>query len=222
MQMRCAASALVIRSLPEIGSGTDTGKRMFKDQIVQVYGHSLDKKWAYVDAPAARGWVSLAYLEDLSQLIILPSASWPKVPTGLAEIKRIFGEPGKPICGAGRVVLPELIKLSWSPQLVSVVACHKLMEDVFTSAFKQIHARGLWKELENFGGIYNDRTVTQSQKISTHAWGIAGDFDTLDNALGRRPKMHPLIIKIFEDHGFVWGGNWNRPDGMHFQYARGY
>jgi hypothetical protein len=195
---------------------------MHKDQVAGSFGDSFDKEWLYVDAPAARGWCSRRFLQDAPE-VALPSPAWPKRPHGKAEIIRIFGSPGSAQCRAGRVTLPAPLPLSWRrTETVTVVACHKLLEDVFASAFRSIHDHGLWDELENFGGIYNDRTVTASQKISTHAWGISGDFDTLDNALGAVPKMHPKIILIFEDHGFFWGGRWNRPDGMHYQYATGY
>lgn len=221
MIVQCTASALIIRSLPEGGVGTDTGKRIFNGYTATAAGESFDKEWLYIDAPAARGWAAKRFLEELSANV-LPSPAWPKIPNGRAEIEAVFGKPGKPICSAGRVLLPTPVKLSWSDQKVTIVSCHKLMEDVFTSVFNAIYKAGLWPELENYGGIYEDRSVKGGLKISTHAWGISVDVDTLDNALGKKPEMHPKIIKIFADHGFLWGGNWNRPDGMHFQYARGY
>lgn len=223
MIVQCTANALRIRSLPTIGIGTDTEKRMILGQTAEAHGLSMDQEWLYVDAPAARGWCSKNYLETVPEdVIVLPTASWPKVPNGYDEIVRIFGSPDSAPCSAGRARLPQALPLSWRAEKVTVVSCHKLLEDVFTSVFQRISDAGLWDALENFGGIHSSRTVTSSQKISTHAWGIAGDFDTIDNALGKRPEMHPRIVAIFKDHGFVWGGEWSRPDGMHFQYAKGY
>lgn len=59
-------------------------------------------------------------------------------------------------------------------------------------------------------------------KLSTHAWGIGLDINVHENPLGKAPKMDARIVAIFRDHGFKWGGDWTRPDGMHFQYATGY
>lgn len=224
--VRCTANALRLRLLPEVSAATDTGHRLIRDQQVLAVGESFDKKWLYVDGPAGDGWASALYLTDAPitapDPIVTVDPAWPEVPHGKAEIIATFGQPGNRLCSSGRVHLPAPLKLSWSTELVEVIACHKLLEDVFASVFNQIFARARWNELENFGGIFNIRTITSSQKISTHAWGIAGDFDTLDNALGRKPQMDSLIIRIFKDHGFSWGGEWSRPDGMHFQYATGY
>lgn len=220
--VQCTASALRIRSLPVVGTSTDTGKRLIHEQTAIAYGESLDSKWAYIDAPAGRGWCSTQYLDVLVGPPVFTSPAWPKVPTGYAEIVRIFGSPGSAPCSSGRVTLPASLKLGWADQTVSRVACHKLLEDVLTSVFNEIHRRGYWELIETFDGIYNDRTVTKSQKISIHSWGLGPDLNASTNRLGAKPTMDSRIIAIFQDHGFVWGGQWSRPDGMHFQYAKGY
>ena len=226
MIARCTASALILRSLPAAIEGTDTGRRVIHDQRAEVVGKSLDSKWLYVDAPRGRGWASAQYLETMPSPAAVPigSPAWPQVPNGYDEIVRIFGKPGNALCSAGRVLLPAPIKLSWANEMVTVVACHKLMEDVFTSTFSEIHRRGKWAALENFGGIHNGRNVRGSDHPSTHSWGISGDFDTLDNPLGATvEKMDDTVVAIFEDHGFMWGFRFKgRKDPMHFQYATGY
>lgn len=228
--VECTAEALIIRSLPEVGLSTDTGKRMIRGQVALAYGENFEGGWFYLDAPAGRGWCSAAYLRELvptSELVASPS--WPKVPSGREEIERIFGSPGSAAASAGRVRLPAPLKLGWADTSVSVFACHKLVEDVFTTFFHEVHRRGLYKcigELTacitTFDGAYNDRTVTSSQKVSTHAWGIAFDINAATNRLGVRPTLDRRIVAIGKDMGLVWGGEWSRPDGMHFQYARNY
>lgn len=34
----------------------------------------------------------------------------------------------------------------------------------------------------------------------------------------KTPYMHPTVVKIFEQNGFIWGGKWNHYDTMHFEY----
>jgi hypothetical protein len=233
VNVRCTASALIIRSLPVTGLATDTGRRMVRGQVARAHGQSFDDGWLYVDAPQGRGWCSRQYLEELeapkvisSPAIVTPA--WPKVPSGLSEIQRLFGSPGNAMASAGRVHLPKPVKLGWADQTIIVFACHKLLEDVFTSFFSEIDRRGLLgcveiaRCVQTFDGCYNDRTVTNSQKVSTHAWGIAVDINAATNRLGARPQLNPDIVAIGRDHQLVWGGAWTRPDGMHFQYATNY
>jgi len=32
--------------------------------------------------------------------------------------------------------------------------------------------------------------------------------------------MSHELVQCFKDAGFDWGGDWTRPDGMHFQLAK--
>jgi hypothetical protein len=217
MNVTSTVPALILRSLPVQEGGTDTGRRLIQGQTARVYGQSLDGGWYYLDAPAGRGWAFADYLKTVESDTALVSPAWPKVPNGRAEIERIFGLPGKPVCSAGRVSLPGTLKLSWEDKRVSVVQCHKLVEDVFASVFNQLHASNLWGLIEDYGGIYNHRPVKGSTKLSTHSWGIAVDLNPTSN------RVDPKLVQVFVDHGFVWGGNFTqRPDPMHFQRARGY
>lgn len=232
--VRCTAGALVIRSLPEIRPETDTGARMISGQVATAYGTSLDDAWLYVVAPAATGWVSGVYIEDAPTT--QPEPLWPAVPHGIDAIRETFGDIREYIRAdgtlladwertfiTGRVKLPKSLPLSWAPsQRTTTIACHHVLEGVLQSVFDEIDRRDYWPLLEDFGGCFNFRSARGLQKLSTHAWGIAVDVAVRNNPLGARPRLDPRIVAIFEDHGFVWGGDWSRPDGMHFQYCSGY
>lgn len=75
-------------------------------------------------------------------------------------------------------------------------------------------------------GIFVPRTIgwKDGNRLSLHSIGIAIDINWSENPYGKsngtiRSKVGREIISIFERHGFFWGGNWNTPDDMHFQYA---
>lgn len=219
---RGTASALRVRGEP---GGADTGKRILHGQIVRGVGESWDGEWIAVSAPAGGGWAHSSHLELVQEPEVGPDPDWPVVPHGKLGIIEVFGEPCQPRCATGRVELPEPLPL-YRPdakQFTRSFHCHELMVGVFDSVFRELHRRGYWPLLEDWGGVYNCRLKAgTSQKRSTHAWGIAVDVATQSNPLGRQPTLDPRVVAIFEDAGFLWGGRWSRPDGMHFQYATGY
>jgi hypothetical protein len=46
---------------------------------------------------------------------------------------------------------------------------------------------------------------------------MAIDVNAFENGLGKKPKLSAGFVKCFTDAGFVWGGNFARLDGMHFE-----
>lgn len=76
-------------------------------------------------------------------------------------------------------------------------------------------------------GTYNCRRVAGSRAISMHAYGAAIDIDTRYADYWRwspgetprwRNRIPIAIVRIFEQHGFIWGGAWYHYDTMHFEY----
>lgn len=83
------------------------------------------------------------------------------------------------------------------------------------------------QQLHVFSGSWNIRNMRGGHSLSTHAFGLAIDIAAPYNALGKKPGYNKysftensLIVKAFKEEGWVWGGPWSRPDGMHFQAAR--
>ncbi|MDR0504132.1 MAG: M15 family metallopeptidase [Treponema sp.] len=86
---------------------------------------------------------------------------------------------------------------------------------------------------------YNWRNIAESQNRSNHSYGLA--IDILPKSFGgketywlwtsqnkktdwwsipynQRYHQPDEVIKIFEKHGFIWGGKWPEYDTMHFEY----
>lgn len=221
-RVRTTANALILRSLPYQRADTDTGKRLSSNQSALALGETFDRKWQFVQAPGGVGWASAEYLTEAPAIVAPATTGWPKVPHGRAQIVALFGEPCAARCFAGRVQLPAPLKLSWAAQRVTVFACHELLVPVFTSVFQEIHERGLWHLLQDFGGVYNCRPVKAGQKNSTHSWGIGIDLNTVTFPLGSKKKQDARLLEIFARHGFMNGAGWKRPDPMHWQYATAY
>jgi D-alanyl-D-alanine carboxypeptidase len=98
--------------------------------------------------------------------------------------------------------------------------CNKLLIAPLTKAFGLIISRGLGGHIKTWDGCFNIRKQRGSWfAVSLHAWGIAFDINASWNRLGQAPTMSKELVACFTEAGFEWGGNWKRPDGMHFQLA---
>jgi len=79
-------------------------------------------------------------------------------------------------------------------------------------------------------GTYNCRRIAGSKRMSAHGHGIAIDIvlkhadywrntkPGKDGAYAYRNEIPMEIVRVFEQHGFIWGGKWHHYDTMHFEY----
>ena len=84
--------------------------------------------------------------------------------------------------------------------------------------------------LKPSAGTYNCRVIAGTKRKSAHGQGIAIDIALKhahywrnekpgkDGTYAFRNEIPMEIVKIFEDHGFIWGGRWYHFDTMHFEY----
>jgi len=96
------------------------------------------------------------------------------------------------------------------------------------AAFAEIEQQGLKDKLISFEGSLNARLQKKPHggpvhKPSNHSFGTAFDINAGFNAQGHTPAAGGKkgsvreLVPIFEKHGFKWGGNFDTPDGMHFE-----
>ena len=64
---------------------------------------------------------------------------------------------------------------------------------------------------------YFNRDVRGGEGKSNHAYGIAIDINALTNILGTAGDMPEEVVRQWEIEGGEWGGDWSRPDPMHFE-----
>jgi hypothetical protein len=79
-------------------------------------------------------------------------------------------------------------------------------------------------------GTYNCRVIAGTTRVSAHGQGIAIDIALKhsdywrntapgkDGAYAYKNAIPMEIVRIFEKHGFIWGGKWHHYDTMHFEY----
>jgi hypothetical protein len=76
------------------------------------------------------------------------------------------------------------------------------------------------------GGTFYWRKIAGTGRLSPHAWGMAIDLNTRyggywrwgGTRTGRTGPYPQQIVRIFERHGFIWGGKWGHFDLPHFEY----
>lgn len=65
---------------------------------------------------------------------------------------------------------------------------------------------------------YENRAVRgEANGKSNHAFGLAIDVNALTNVLGTTGDIPMEVVRQWEIEGGDWGGDWTRPDPMHFE-----
>lgn len=155
-------------------------------------------------------------------------------PTGLVQIKALYGDPAGFIRDDGtvsplwdarmvKVPFPGPLPLGWDKDVsVKTARVNQAIADEVTNVFEALRSCGAWDHVLTFDGAYTWRSQRGARKLSMHAFGGAIDLNASTNELGTIGDMDPTIVDIFTSHGWEWGGFWKRPDPMHFQFARNY
>ena len=143
-------------------------------------------------------------------------------------IKELFGEfAAKPRPGApGYLTLdPAWVRAFIATErvpLLGEVTCHVAMFPQIRGAIAELIERGLEHTITSFSGCYSPRHINRIRTLglSHHSWGIAIDVNVPQNYFGAEPNQDPRMVAVFERWGFIWGGDFILPDGMHFEYRR--
>lgn len=104
---------------------------------------------------------------------------------------------------------------------VPTVWVHRMLEAPLRAVWADLVKANLTRHLRTFDGCWVPRHQLwiPSNPLSIHSWAAALDFDAAWNGYGAVPRLHPEVVKVFEQWGFVWGGRWKPYDGMHFQWT---
>lgn len=131
------------------------------------------------------------------------------------------------------VDLPYTMRIAWDLNThVNRIRCHNKVADslarVLAAVYKHYgYPRLRALRLDRFGGCYNPRRKRGGSEWSTHAWGIALDFDPDRNPLSWGRDRASLALpeyeawwKCWEDEGWISLGRKANYDWMHVQAAR--
>jgi peptidoglycan LD-endopeptidase CwlK len=132
-------------------------------------------------------------------------------------------------------VTRRLVSIPWMPKTTS----HRLLITMVNNAHLKVEKISedldglpdhLKKYVTDIAGTFSWRNVAGTNRLSTHAFGIAVDISAKyadywpwqrpwrDGKCLYRNRIPPEIINVFERNGFIWGGRWYHYDTMHFEY----
>jgi peptidoglycan hydrolase-like protein with peptidoglycan-binding domain len=199
----------------------------------------VDGYWGHVTNDA---YQDLCYFRDhgrLPELRIEPNnatvpsganpRNWPK--ESHAALTAYYGPHGLSAALVS-VRCPWPLQLAWEPYTpVKTISCHRKVADSLGAVLEAVHQHYGEPELKRlgldlFGGCYNNRKMRESDRWSTHAWGIALDWDPDRNALKWHKDKASLARPEYND----WWAAWEREgwyslgrkkdyDWMHVQAA---
>jgi hypothetical protein len=225
-----AGAQAMVRAYPAELSKVEGGQLVWRDGTrmpiaTEAEGRSYDRRLDHADIAAM---FSIPYR-------LGPPSGPPAIDDDPGRIRfepffgKMYGD-----CGKGQVT-PHMRKVAWMPsrhggvvEITTVNGVDKALEAVV----RELEALppSMTKYLVPTGGTYNCRVIDGTDRRSMHAYGAAIDISTkfTDYWLWKKPKgSGPIpyhnqvpyeIARIFERHGFIWGGKWYHYDTMHFEY----
>lgn len=166
----------------------------------------------------------------LFKISSLPGVEKKKILNTNEKIQK-YGEPGD-LSQLKLIITPYPLIIAWDKSISTrKVQCHKLIAEKLLGAMEQILKMYGLEEIERlniniYGGCYNLRQMRGGTVWSSHAFGIAIDFDPIRNQLNWTKDLaefakNPYInfIKAFYNHGFLNLGVEKNFDWMHFEIA---
>ncbi len=132
-------------------------------------------------------------------------------------------------------VRKKLVSIRWMPSVVNkslMVTTVNGVDKKLLAISKELETlpKEFHKYLQNPGGTFLWRTIAGTKRLSTHSFGCTIDINVAHSDYWRwfSPNKNGLyeyknripyeIVRIFEKHGFIWGGKWYHFDTMHFEY----
>lgn len=112
-----------------------------------------------------------------------------QLPTRGRDTAARFGPAGGAQCTAGVVTVPWRMVLAWDRrEVITSFRCHELVAGSAQRAFDRIAAAYTSAQiidlgLDQYGGCFNYRKMRGGSELSTHAYGVAIDFDPARNRL---------------------------------------
>lgn len=216
-----AGAQALIDTYPDCITGFDNGDIVFADGSRMEYDDMIPKSFTdMLDHSDIEDMFKTRYsVEGKPAYIADPGRSRCE-----ALFRKMYGSNEKE-------VRKNLVTVDWFGQKVRFTSVNGAAEQLRKVAHELSHHPELRKYLRSSGAFYW-RKVRGAPRLSAHSYGIAFDIAvphadywrwshpkaSETDSITYRNRIPAEIVRIFERHGFIWGGAWYHYDTMHFEY----
>lgn len=142
---------------------------------------------------------------------------------------RVYGDPSTKAFAANWLVrhpLPPTVIPRFPPYgsvRPTAIYMNKYATSALDAVLLELLTTGLIGELKTYDGCTNIRKKRGIDEYSIHSWGLAIDFNALQNPLGGPTRFSQAFLNVWRKHGWDCGADWKgRKDPMHFQYTKAF
>lgn len=217
------------KEYPDFIKSTSDNKLIWIDDYEMVYDDSIQNKTfdEMLSNPSLKDQMSIKYIKITQNPTHIPTSN---EDAGRIRYEAFF----KKMYGSTQnEVKKNLTKIIWLPKSSNKIIWVTKINNIDKKIQKISDELDLLpNEIKSFinnpSGTFNWRKISDTNRLSTHSFGIAIDinikksnywkWDKLDNNMKYKNEIPLEIVKIFEKYGFIWGGSWYHYDTMHFEY----
>ena len=219
----------LVKAYPAFIKTISNNELIFTDNNQMMYSDFIENK-TYEDMlnnPSLKDQMSMKYIKIDENLNYIPSKN--------EDAGRIRYEPFfKKMYGSNpKEINKNLTKIIWLPKSSKKTLLVTTINDVdkklkAISDELELLPKELKSYVDNPAGATNYRKISNTNRLSAHSFGIAIDINVKNSDywqwhkkkdnLNYKNKIPLEIVRIFEKHGFIWGGRWYHYDTMHFEY----
>ena len=216
-------AAILMKCYPSFVKGYKDGKLLLSDGSEMVYDDQREKSFEEK--------LDDADPEDMFAFVYNLKSPTPEYlqDAGRSRCEQLF----KKMYGASSdEVKKNLVNVDWFGQTVQFTKVNGADEHL-KAVEAELKQHPEFNKYFRSEGTFYWRPVRGAKRLSAHSYGmtidIGGDFKTYwlwanpdagetTRNIKYQNKMPMEIVKIFEKHGFIWGGRWYHYDTMHFEY----
>ncbi|MBO4243839.1 MAG: M15 family metallopeptidase [Bacteroidales bacterium] len=128
-------------------------------------------------------------------------------------------------------VQKNLVKIEWFGQQLPITKVNGVNEKL-KAVYEELKQKPELKKFLLQASSFYWRQVRGANRLSAHSYGIAFDINVANSnywlwtnkgksetdQIKYANRIPMEIVKVFEKHGFIWGGRWYHYDTMHFEY----